>query len=68
MLDLLRAKYPLRRGVTPERATHLMLLYLGMDVYRVLVHDLGWTHDEWIDWTVATVEEQVFAPSGSARP
>jgi AcrR family transcriptional regulator len=68
MLDLLQAKFGLRRGVAPERATNLMLLYLGMDVYRVLVHDLGWTHDAWIDWTVATVEEQVFGPSGSARP
>lgn len=67
VLDLLRATFALRRGVTPERATHLLLFYLGADVYRVLVHDFGWTHDEWIDWTVATVAEQVFAASGSAR-
>lgn len=68
MLDLLRATFALRRGVTSERATHLLLFYLGMDVYRVLVHDLRWKHDEWIEWTVATVAEQVFAASGSARP
>ena len=65
MLEILRAKSPLPEGMTPERATHLLLLYLGMDIYRVLVHDLGWTHDDWIDWTVATVGEQVFARRGS---
>jgi AcrR family transcriptional regulator len=68
MLDLLQGTFALRPGVTPERAIHLLLLYLGMDVYRVLVHDLGWKHDEWIDWTVATLAEQVFAASGSTRP
>lgn len=62
MLEILRQKSALREGITPEQATHLLLLYFGMDVYRVLVHDFGWTHDDWIDWTVATVAEQVFAP------
>jgi AcrR family transcriptional regulator len=62
VLDVLRTKSSLRAGVSPERATDLMLLYIGMDVYRVLVHDFGWSHDEWIDWTAATVLEQVFGP------
>jgi hypothetical protein len=67
MLEILRPKSALRDGISPERATHLLLLYLGMDVYRVLVHDFGWTHEDWIDWTVATVAEQVFAPPGSPQ-
>ncbi len=62
MLELLQPKSPLHAGITPERATDLLLLYVGMDVYRVLVEDFGWTHDAWVDWTVATVSEQVFAP------
>lgn len=61
MLEVLRQKSALRAGVTPERATHLMLFYLGMDVYRVLVYDFGWTHDDWVEWTVATVAAQIFA-------
>ena len=65
MLEILRPKSALRGGITPERATHLLLLYVGMDIYRVLVHDFGWTHEDWIDWTVATVAEQVFAPPSS---
>lgn len=62
MLGLLQPKSPLRAGITPERATDLLLLYVGVDVYRVLVEDFGWTHEAWIDWTVATLSEQVFAP------
>jgi AcrR family transcriptional regulator len=61
MLEVLRTKAGLREGVAPERATQLLLLYVGMDVYRVLVHDFGWSHDDWVDWTVATVTEHVFA-------
>jgi hypothetical protein len=49
------------RSLTPELATELLLLYLGMDVYRVLIQDFGWTHEAWVDWTVATLAEQVFA-------
>jgi hypothetical protein len=60
MLEVLRTKADLRVGVSPERATQLLLLYVGMDVYRVLVLDFGWSHDDWVNWTVATVSEQVF--------
>ena len=55
---------PFAVGVSAERATELLLLYLGMDVYRVLVLDFGWTHDDWIDWTVATLAEQLFDSRG----
>jgi AcrR family transcriptional regulator len=60
MLEVLRQKAELRDRMNPERATQLLLLYVGMDVYRVLVHDFGWSHDDWVDWTVATLSEQVF--------
>jgi AcrR family transcriptional regulator len=60
MLDVLRTKSSLRDGVSPERATQLLLMYVG-EVYRILVQDFGWSHEDWIDWTVATVSVQVFA-------
>ena len=60
-IDVLLTKAPLRRGVTPQRATHLLLLYAGVDPYRLLVLTYGWTHDEWVDWTVDTIADQVFA-------
>lgn len=67
IVEILATKSDLRLGVSAERATELLLLYVGMDVYRVLVHDFGWTHHDWVTWTVATVGEQLFAlsPSGS---
>ncbi len=60
MLDLLREKSPLRDGLSPERATQLLLLYAGQDVYHVLVDTYAWTLEEWADWTVATLSEQLF--------
>ena len=65
-LDVLLAKAPLRAGVTLERATHLLLLYVGMDVYHALVGDFHWTHEDWLGWTAATIAEQLFG-SGSNR-
>ena len=49
--------------LTFERATDLLLLFVGMEVYRVLVGTQGWSHEEWLDWTVATVAEQMFGPA-----
>jgi hypothetical protein len=63
IIELLRGKSELRRGLTPERATDLLLLYVGPAVYRSLVIDRAWTHIEWVDWTTATVLEQVFGIS-----
>ena len=63
IIEILATKSVLRAAVSPERATDLLLLYLGMDVYRVLVLDFGWKHQDWIDWTVATVGEQLFMAS-----
>ena len=53
-------KAPLRTGLTPERATHLLLLYVDVGSYRMLVSTYGWTHAEWIDWTVETLALQLF--------
>jgi Bacterial regulatory proteins, tetR family. len=66
MLEILMAKAPLRAGLTAERATELLLLFAGMDVYRVLVLDFGWSQDEWVAWSVATLGEQVFGTNFEA--
>jgi AcrR family transcriptional regulator len=60
VLELLHAKAEFRSGLTLERATHLLLLFVGMDAYHVLVGSHGWSHDEWVAWTVSVVAEQVF--------
>jgi len=64
MVEVLRAKAPLRAGLSAERANELLLLYVGMDVYHFLVEVTGWPHDEWVAWTKATVADQLFGRPG----
>lgn len=70
VVDLLRAKAELRPGVDLERSTDLVQLFVGMDVYHVLIGDRGWSHGAWVDWAVAAVSEQVFGrnPEASSTP
>jgi AcrR family transcriptional regulator len=67
IIDILTAKAPLREGLSPDRAAHLLLLYVGEDVYHVLVDTYGWSHDEWVDWTVNASLHQVFGLEFPAR-
>jgi AcrR family transcriptional regulator len=60
VVELLRAKTELRPGLSLERATDLLLLFAGMDVYHVLVDAKGWSHEEWTDWAASTLAEQLF--------
>ena len=59
-VDVLLAKQALRAGLTAERATHLLLLYVDVGSYRMLVRTYGWTHADWIDWTTETLALQLF--------
>ena len=65
LLEHLRTKAELRPGLSLERATDLLLLYVGPDVYHALVDGRGWSHDQWIDWTVSALGEQIFALTAS---
>jgi len=60
MVELLRTKSELRAELSPERATDLLLLYVGMDVYHALVEVGSWSHDEWAAWTKKTLAHQLF--------
>ena len=60
MVEVLRAKAPLRAGLTLERAYDLLLLYAGMDVYHALVEVAGWSHEDLVGWTQATLAYELF--------
>jgi len=60
MVEVLGAKAPLRVDLTPARATDLLLLYAGMDVYHALVEVSGWSHGDLVAWTQATLAYQLF--------
>jgi hypothetical protein len=64
-LEVLRTKAELRPGLSLERATDLLLLFVGMEAYHALADGRGWSHEEWIDWTVSAVAEQIFARAAS---
>ncbi len=66
MLEVLRAKAPLRADLDTQRANDLLLLYAGMDVYHSLVEVQGWSHDEWDTWTRSTLADQLFGINGAA--
>lgn len=63
MIDLLRAKSPLRANVSAERATDVLLLLVSPSAYRALVMDRRWSHEEWVAWTSETLAEQLFEVS-----
>ena len=60
LVEILRAKAELRPGLSLDRAIDVLLLFVGMDVYHVLVDTKGWSHEEWADWAVSTLSEQLF--------
>jgi AcrR family transcriptional regulator len=60
MVEILSAKTPLRADLTPKLANDLLLLYAGMDVYHALVEVTGWSHEDWIAWTQATLAYELF--------
>jgi AcrR family transcriptional regulator len=67
ILEILRGKAPFPQTLDPARATHLLLLYAGEDVYHVLVDTYRWPHEDWIDWTVGTLLHQVFGLASPAH-
>jgi len=58
--ELLSTKAPLSAAFDMERATDLLLLYAGTELYEVLVERRGWSHDEWLTWTEAALAQQLF--------
>jgi AcrR family transcriptional regulator len=59
-LEILRGKGDLAPGMSLARGTDLLLLLVGPDAYAYLVHDRGWSHAEWVDWTAKAIAEQLF--------
>ena len=60
VVKLLSAKAELRPGLSLEHGTDLLLLYAGTDVYHVMVEMRGWSHDEFLEWTVEALADQLF--------
>lgn len=46
-----------RRGVTMEAARRILWMYTSRDVYRMLVHEGGWTPEQYQNWLSRTLLE-----------
>lgn len=51
-----------RPGLSLEDARRILWMYTSRDVYRMLVHDGGWTADRYQDWLSRTLVEALVAP------
>ena len=63
LLDIIRAKSPLRPGLDPRRAAGILSNYMASDVYLRLVHRLGWTPGDFQQWLQATLSWQLLGTS-----
>jgi AcrR family transcriptional regulator len=66
-LEILSRKGDLAPEITLERATDVLLLLVGTDAYAYLVTERGWSHEQWVDWTVKAVAGQLFGTSVRSR-
>lgn len=63
-LELLFASGKARPGLVLEEARRILWMYTSRDVYRMLVHDGGWTAKRYQQWLSRTlVEALVAAPA-----
>lgn len=54
-IDLLFARSLARPGLDPARARQILWMYTSRDIYRILVHDCGWSPDEFESWLSRTL-------------
>ena len=66
VVDILAGKGELRHGLTPETAVDLLLTFCGDSVYVELRINRGWSHDQVMDWLVASLP-LLFLADGSAE-
>lgn len=62
-LERLFAAGHARRDLDFARAQQLMWMYTSRDVYRMLVHDSGWTPDTYQAWLARTLVEALVEPA-----
>ena len=60
-------RFGLRPGLTAERATDILLTLAGPAVYRTLVTEYGWPHDEYVDWTAKAIVDALLGPGSNGE-
>jgi AcrR family transcriptional regulator len=60
---LLFAAGKAREGLTLEEARRILWMYTSRDIYRMLVHEGGWTADRYQQWLSQRLVESLIAPT-----
>jgi AcrR family transcriptional regulator len=56
----LAAKTSLQTAMTLARASDLLFVLTGPEVYRSFVQEAGWSQDQWIEWMGALLVRELF--------
>jgi AcrR family transcriptional regulator len=57
-----------RKGVSFDEARRIMWMYTSRDVYRMLVHEGGWSPQQYQDWISRTLLEALVEKGGQRLP
>lgn len=63
-VQLLFAHARQRKGLDLDEARRILWMYTSRDVYRMLVHEGGWSPDRYEAWLAATLVTALVEPSG----
>jgi AcrR family transcriptional regulator len=61
MVESLSDRFPLQDGLTPERATDVLMVVMSPSTYQGFVGDYGWAPAEWQQWCARALSAQIFA-------
>lgn len=61
-IRLLFAQDRQRRGLVLEEARRILWMYTSRDIYRMLVHESGWTPDRYQEWLSETLIAALVRP------
>lgn len=64
-IDLLFARGLARKGLDRARAQQILSMYTSRDVYRMLVHESGWSPDDYEAWLARTLIDALVDPDRS---
>jgi AcrR family transcriptional regulator len=65
-LRILFAQSKQRRGLTFDEARRVLWMYTSRDVYRMLVHEGGWTPGRYQEWLCDTLMKALVSPAAIA--
>jgi AcrR family transcriptional regulator len=66
-IELLFAEGRARKGLDIARAERILWMYTSRDVYRMLVHEAGWSPDEFEAWLARTLIEALVEPGAERQ-